>query len=410
MRITDVGAILLSCPLPQPFSLPFWGGIRRILKRDALLIRIDTDTGLVGVAPGPAHTRARDLINGSIRAMLLGKDPLQWVSFAIEKDWGWEKIYRSVEIALLDLVGQYEGCPVSELIGGKCRSSIKLYGSAGMYMSAEGYAAEAAAIRDEGFAAYKMRPAAGPDEDLRTVELMRSATADDFGLMIDAHTWWRMGNLNYETAVVHHTAQAMAQFDPVWLEEPLPPDDHDGYVSLTHKRFVPIASGEHEQDLHGFEDLIHRQAVNYLQADVCCQGGFGLGSHIFDFLAGTGIRFAFHCWGTSLEVLASAHLGVCWPEEIVEWLEYPCYQQPGRAGMYPFPLANDMLTEPLEISNGHLVLSDRSGLGTGVDWSIVDRYPFIPGPWSYFDQESPRQTIAVTGDHSIQWVPENHSG
>ena len=106
-------------------------------------------------------------------------------------------MYCSVEIALLDILGKAKGLPVSELIGGRVRDRIRLYGSAGMYMPPEKYAEEAAAIAELGFRAYKMRPALGPEEDLRTVKLMREATGASFDLMIDAHTWWRMGDKSY---------------------------------------------------------------------------------------------------------------------------------------------------------------------------------------------------------------------
>jgi L-alanine-DL-glutamate epimerase-like enolase superfamily enzyme len=115
------------------------------------------------------------------------------------------------------------------------------------------------------------------------------------------------------------------------------------------------------------------------------------------------LRFAFHSWGTALELVAAAHLGVCWPEYIVEYLEYPCYSSPGCAGMYPFPLAGEILKNPLEIERGSLVLPPAPGLGVAVDESVVDRYPWIPGPWSYFRTDSPAETRAVVSDHSIPW-------
>lgn len=407
MIITSVEAYLLSFPMPEVIHMPFWGGVRRILKRDAMLIKINTDVGLVGYAPGPAHERAREEINSVIRQFLLGKNPLQWRSFAFAGDLELEKTYHAVEIALMDIHGKYEGCAISELLGGRKRNQIKLYGSAGMYMPPEKYAEEAAAIQSMGFPAYKMRPALGPEEDLRTVELMRKNTGPDFGLMIDAHTWWRMGALDYTPDTVTSLAAEMAGYNPFWLEEPMPPDDHEDYVELTAKKILPIASGEHEQTLEGFYDLIDRRAVDYVQADVCCQGGFDMGANIFSATQSAGLRFAFHCWGTMLEVLASAHLGICWPEEVVEWLEYPCYSAENRAGMYPFPLSDEILVDPLNINNGYLEISDLPGLGISINESIINKYPFIPGPWSFFDQKSPRQTIAVTGDHSIKWISEN---
>ena len=316
-------------------------------------------------------------------------------------------MYCAVEVALYDLLAKSRGVPLSEVVGGRVRDRIRLYGSAGMYMSPEGYAAEAAAIAGLGFRAYKMRPALGPERDLETVRLMREAVGPGFDLMVDAHSWWRMGDRSYTYETVERLACEMAASDIAWLEEPLPPDDHEAYLRLKERDYVPLASGEHEPSEARYMDLILTGAVDYVQMDVCCQGGFPMARRLFGAVARHGQRFAFHSWGTALEVLAAAHLGVCWPEMVVEWLEYPCYSTPGSAGMYPFPLASEIFKEPLEIGGGDLIVPRGPGLGVEVDESVIERYPWIPGPWSYFRTDSPPENLAVTADHSVKW--ERHS-
>jgi L-alanine-DL-glutamate epimerase-like enolase superfamily enzyme len=399
MKITEVRAFLMSSPLPEPMRLPFHGGERTILKRDAMLIRVAADNGLVGYAPGPAHERAGREIQDIIAPYLAGRDPLKWSEFAPPTAPGVDslelaKTYRAVEIAVIDLAARFEGCPLSELTGGRRRDAIKLYGSAGMYMSPEGYAAEAAAVAALGFPAYKMRPACGPEQDLETVRQMRAAVGPDVGLMIDAHSWWRMGDLSYSPATVEQLAREIAAYNPTWLEEPLPPDDHAAYRALHAKGILPIATGEHEHDEAGFLDLVDTRAADYIQMDVCCQGGFALGQRVFAAVERAGLRFAFHSWGTALEVLAAAHLGICWPESVVEWLEYPLYANNGRRIMYPFPLADEILAEPLAIDRGYLRVPDGPGLGVAIDESVIERYPFLPGPWSYFRIDSPLEADA----------------
>jgi L-alanine-DL-glutamate epimerase-like enolase superfamily enzyme len=273
-----------------------------------------------------------------------------------------------------------------------------------MYMSPSGYAEEAAAVAALGFPAYKMRPALGPEADLEAVRLMREAVGPDVGLMIDAHSWWRMGDLSYTPETVTQLARDMATFHPTWLEEPLPPEDHGAYRALRAKRILPIATGEHEHHEAGFMDLIDAGAADVIQMDVCCQGGFAMGRRVFAAVERAGLRFAFHSWGTTLEVLAAAHLGVCWPETVVEWLEYPVYANSGRRIMYPFPLADEILREPLAIERGELIVPTGPGLGVNVDEGVIEKYPYIPGPWSYFRIDSPLETVAVTGDHSVKWV------
>jgi len=410
LKIVRVDPFLMSFTMPEPVKLAFWGGERTILKRDAMLIRITTDTGLKGFAPGPAHERAAGEIKTEIGPFLLGKNPLRWKTFDFRAHPETVKTYRSVEIALADLAARHEGCALSETIGGRKRDRIKLYGSAGMYMPPEQYAEEAAAVAGLGFPAYKMRPGIGPDRDLETVERMRQAVGPDVGLMVDAHTWWRMGDRTYSTDTIVNLANAMAAFGLTWLEEPFPPEKHDLYRQLRPKIHVKLASGEHEPDDDGFLDLIGSKAVDYVQMDILCQGGFPTARKVFSGVQTGGLRFAFHSWGTQLEVLAAAHVGICWPENVVEWLEFPCYAGGGRRILYPFPLAEEILAEPLDIRNGHLVVPDGPGLGVEINERVIEKYPYKPGPWSFFRLDSPPETVAVTGDHSVKWVKgETHA-
>lgn len=410
MRLKSIQAVLLSFPFPDPIRLPFYGGERTILKRDAMLIRVDTDLGLIGYAPGPGSEAVQRIIQDTVAPWLTGRTLADPDALRVQFENGpgkgqreISKAYCAVEVALWDLMGKGLGVPVSEMLGGRVRDRIWLYGSAGMYQSPEGYAEEAAAVQAMGYRGYKMRPGIGPDQDIRAVELMRKAVGDNYDLMVDAHTWWRMGDRSYSPETVARVAEAISQFDPLWLEEPLPPNDHAAYEKLHTLDLITLASGEHEPDLAGYEDLISTLAVEYIQMDVCCQGGFTMAQRLFSEISRAGLRFAFHAWGTDLEIAAAAQLGVCWPETVIEWLEYPCYSSPGKAGMYPFPLAQEILKEPLRIERGELVVSREPGLGVEIDERVIEKYPWLPGPWSIFQIHSPPQKLAVVGDHSVPW-------
>ncbi len=409
MRITKLDSFLLSYPLADPVKMAYYGGHRTILKRDAMLIRVETDTGLVGWAPGQASEKSRDLIRDVVAPFLIGRhladaDALR-VQFLRSGMHNADALraYCSVEIALYDVIGKHRKLPVSELLGGRVRDRIRLYGSAGMYMPSEKYAEEAAAIADLGFRAYKMRAAMGPADDLKTVELIRETVGPDFDLMVDAHTWWRMGDRSYSVETVERLAESFADYHLAWLEEPLPPDDHEAYRKLKDLDLVPIASGEHEPDDERFLDLILTESVDYVQMDIICQGGYATGRRLFPEIARTGLSFAFHSWGTALEVVAAAHFGICWPEIVAAWLEYPCYSTPETAGMYPFPLAAEILRDPLNIDNGDLIVGREPGLGVQIDERVIERYPWLPGPWSTFELISPPGVWSVTGDHAEKW-------
>lgn len=416
MRIQRVDAFLLSYPLPEPLQLTYHGGQRTIFKRDALLIRVETDAGIVGYAPGQGSEKCLRAIRDHIAPFLTGHslaDPdalrVQYLLHGGPQAAALLKYYATVEIALYDALGKHKDLPVSELLGGRVRDHIRLYGSGGMYMPPKEYAAEAKAIADLGFTAYKMRPGLGPDEDVEAVRRMREALGPDTDIMVDAHTWWRMGNRSYRMETIARLAEQLAEYDIYWLEEPVPPEDHDALRRLKEWDIVPLASGEHEPDDAGFQDLVSRQCVDFVQLDLLCQGGYPSARRLFGDLEKNQLRFAFHCWGTDLEVAAAAQIGICWPESVVEWLEYPVHRYagsaniPSRPGMYPFDLALEILKDRLPIEDGDLIVPAKPGLGVEVDEAVIERYPWIPGPWSEFTLEDPPGTFAVTADHAAKW-------
>src|SRR5260370_19999685 len=210
-----------------------------------MLIRVSTDIGLFGYAPGQASPESKRAVDQLIAPFLTGRmltDP-DALRILFQQGPGADaeisKVYSAVEIALYDLAGKAHNVPVSELIGGRVRDRIRLYGSSGMYQSPEGYAAEAALSKSMGFTAYKMRPGNGPEADLEAVRQMRQATGPDFEIMVDAHTWWRMGNKSYSHETVERLAKAMAEYRILWLEEPMPPGDHDAYCAAEQTQLVP---------------------------------------------------------------------------------------------------------------------------------------------------------------------------
>ena len=138
-RIAGVEPHLLTFSLPEPLVLDYYGGRRVIYKRDAMLIRVVSDKGRVGYAPGLGSDAAQRIIVDTIGPWLLGKSLADPDALRIQflagpgKEQQLAKIYFTVEVALYDLAARAVGVPVSELLGGRVRDKIRLYGSAGMY-------------------------------------------------------------------------------------------------------------------------------------------------------------------------------------------------------------------------------------------------------------------------------------
>lgn len=386
MRITDVQVHLMSSVMRRPVQFPFLGGRRTIHKRDAMLIKVTTDSGLVGYGSGPATERIARQIDDMIRPALIGldHDKLDPMRERILSQAGADTriAYGAVETALYDLLGKMQDKPISELLGGRVRDSIRLYACGGMYKPAEDCAEEAVAVKNMGFEGFKMRLAGGPPADLEAVAAVRRATGPDFNIMVEAHSWWRLGEHSYTYEMVSSLAQRMMPHRLTWLEEPFRPENRDAYARLKLEGTVPIAAGESESDMDGFMTLLGNNLVDYLQADVSYQGGYRFCNDVINATASHGKRFAFHNIGTDLETLIQAHLGVCFSEDVVPWLEHPLYVEGDRTFLYPFPLAREVLAEPLEIKDGRLLLPKGPGLGVRVNESVIRRYSFVPGPWS----------------------------
>ena len=203
-------------------------------------------------------------------------------------------------------------------------------------------------------------------------------------IMIDAHTWWKLGERSYDFQQVERLFNEIEAYDPYWIEEPVQPADYDAYERLAAATDVPLAGGESEESPSGLKRL-SETGVDYLQGDVRHHCGFTGCWELIEACADDGsITFVPHNFGTHLGLVANAHLITASPESPL--LEYPLFGS-DVAGMYPFPLAEDVLLTDLDIADGQLRLPDRPGLGVEVDESVIEDYPHVDGPWTEFVYE-----------------------
>jgi L-alanine-DL-glutamate epimerase-like enolase superfamily enzyme len=196
--------------------------------------------------------------------------------------------------------------------------------------------------------------------------------------MVDASAWSCMGDLSYPRETIERISSELREIRVRFLEEPLPPADHEGYARLRALDLAALAAGCHEPNELRLLDLIQSAAVDYVQMDLVSQGGYATARRLFPDIARAGLRFAFSNFGTALETIAAAQLGVCWPESVVRWLEYPCYAIGPREIAYAYPLSTEILKAPLTVDRGNLVVPRGPGLGVEIDESVIWRYPFVP--------------------------------
>ena len=248
-----------------------------------LLVEIFTDSGLVGLgnaALSPLVTKT--CIDNYLAPLLLGADP--W-----DIEYLWQHMYRrtmafgrkgvgmtaisAVDIALWDLLGKSAGQPVYRLLGGRTKKRIPVYASRLYSMPLDELRSEAERYKNEGYKAMKLRfgwgPVDGAEGMQRNVELVRTVReviGDGIDLMADAYMGW---TLDYAKRML----PLLEPFHLRWLEEPVIPDDLNGYRELKSYGRVPIAGGEHEFTVFGFRDLLAANALDYIQFDTNRVGG-----------------------------------------------------------------------------------------------------------------------------------------
>jgi len=248
-----------------------------------LVAEVFTDDGLVGLGNAALAPQAtKQVIDLYLKPLLIGQDP-----WDIERLW--QHMYRktmafgrkgigmvaisALDIALWDVLGKSAKQPVFRLLGGRTKTRIPVYASR-LYATELGkLAVEAKRYKDEGYRAMKLRfgwgPADGAHGMQRNVELVRTvreSIGDDIDLMADAYMGW---NLDYAKRML----PLLEPFRLRWLEEPVIPDDVQGYTQLKSYSRIPIAGGEHEFTLYGFRDLLEARAVDYIQFDTNRVGG-----------------------------------------------------------------------------------------------------------------------------------------
>lgn len=409
MEIAEVRGYALSSPIEPIQEREFHAGVRRLLKRDVVLVVMETPDGERGVAPAGASSSSMreyfegetqdsfaDVVDGPIAAALEGEtidritDAHDLIDATDLPARVKTEAISATDVALYDLRGKRAGAPIYELLceeyDTEPTKTLPMYASAGMYMEPDGYADQARIIDDLGFFGYKYRPGIGPEADLRTIDLLTEAL-DDAELMLDSHTWWKMNEHSYGPGAVSDIVEYAGNRGAYWVEEPVAPDDYEGYVELAELD-VPLAGGESEESPQGLLDLAETGAVDFLQGDVRHHRGFTGCAEAIEHCRGTDVEFVPHNFGTRLGLAANAHLVAAAPE--VELLEYPVFENDPALdtdddpGMYPFDLAFDIIEETIEVEDGTMQVPEGPGLGVTPNLDVTKEYPPTDGAWTEF--------------------------
>ena len=382
MKITSLRATWVHVPIP--YERQHVSDFGRIASFDSVLVKVETDDGLVGWGEAKAGVGSAAsgyglaaIINRDLAPLLVGQDPRDvsrlWdvmyntprEGFALDRGHVLPQIGRrglsisaiaGVDIALWDLHGKSLGAPVWRLLGGRRAERMPAYASGGWADEARigeqllGYVAQG------GFRAVKMRVGVMDGEPHRSaarVRAARQALGPDVKLMADAHGTWTVAEAKAFCRMVEDC-------DLYWLEEPVTADDKTGLAEVRRASAVPIATGESEFTRHDFREIAELRAADVLQPDLAIAGGITEGVRIGAIASAFNLRLAPHLWSGAPAFAAGVALAASQSAGFI--LEY---------SLGANPLLHELVHEKFAVVDGQLELPDRPGLGIEVDEGFV---------------------------------------
>ncbi|NOC83932.1 mandelate racemase/muconate lactonizing enzyme family protein [Ruegeria sp. HKCCD6428] len=385
MKITRIISHVLQYDMPEVlgYSQQYYD------RRTTHLVEIQTDEGVTGwgecFGPGNVAIANKSIVEKVIQPMVLGLDPL-------DKDVIWHKVYNllrdhgqggmpiqalsGVDIALWDITGKISGLPLHKLVGGAHRTSVPCYGYGMMLRDepishlASRFEDEAAKIKAMGFTATKMKTGFGPKPDVKLCEAVRRGVGDDFPFMVDA-------NHAYTTSDAFFVGRALEELDAYWFEEPVAPEDMEGYRELRASLKVNISGGEAVFNRWAWRSLLENRGIDIAQPEVCALGGVSEYLRVLALCHAHFTPVVNHVWGSAIAVATNLHLLAAMPAipgGLHPWepmLEFDTTDNKFR---------DDLLTVPLEIqnqvkaNNGRVMIPTGPGLGVEPDRDFIDHY------------------------------------
>jgi L-alanine-DL-glutamate epimerase-like enolase superfamily enzyme len=385
VKITSVHATGVHVPIP--YERQHTSDFGRIASFDSVVVKVETDGGLVGWGEAKAGVGSAAsayglaaIINRDYAPLLVGQDPRDvsrlWdvmyntprEGYALERGHVLPQLGRrglsisaiaGVDIALWDLLGKSLGAPVWRLLGGRRAERMPAYASGGWADEARIGEQLRGYVEKGGFGAVKMRVGVMDGEPHRSaarVRAARKALGPDVKLMADAHGTWTVAGAKAFCRMVEDC-------DLYWLEEPVTADDKTGLAEVRRASAVPIATGESEFTRHDFRELAELRAADVLQPDLAIAGGLTEGARIGAIASAYNLRLAPHLWSGAPAFAAGVALAASQSAGFI--LEY---------SLGANPLLHELVHEKFTVVDGQLEVPDRPGLGITVDEDFVRRH------------------------------------
>lgn len=378
MKIIDVKTHVLSTPLTEPFAFSMgW-----VEKRSTMIVEIITDEGVIGWGESLCHGLqppqiAEAIVENALKPILMNQDPfdvdvLSERMYNLTRPFGQKgavpNAISAVDIALWDCIGRYLGKPIYKLLGGAYRTSVQPYATGFYRINGRSYpddaVEEAKRHKANGFTAMKLKIGFGVEEDIHYILAVRAGIGPDIKLMLDA-------NHAYNVSTARRILMAVEHADIHWFEEPISPEDIDGYRELKNLTSIYIAAGENEFTKVGFRDWISKRAVDILQPDLCSAGGFTECRKILALAQAWHMTLIPHIWGSgiglaaSLQFIATVSPAPLALKPIEPMLEYDQSSHPFR---------QDLIYHAINMQDGVVAIPDQPGIGVEINRDVLEHY------------------------------------
>ena len=272
-----------------------------------------------------------------------------------------------IDMAAKDALGKKAGLPLCRLLGGRGAERVPVYASGG-YITEEAdkdFAPQIELIKKGGHQAAKIKIGINPPSDEKRVRLAREILGDGVELLVDI-------NANYTLDTAKTSIHRMAKYDIGWVEEPLAPQDFDGYQLLQRASPIPIATGEALYTVFDFKRLLDQRGADVVQPDLSLCGGLWQGRRIADLAELAHVRLSPHVWGSGIGLAAAAHF-------VASRSAYPHADNVPHPTLVEYdmgenPLRESILKKPIVANAGMIDVPTGSGLGIDIDWKAVKRY------------------------------------
>lgn len=376
LRITEIRAFPTSFPVDPKDSVTL--GIGRAVKRDAVIVKVETEGGVTGW--GEAHHgrcpgAVAHLVNTTLRQLVLGQD-------ANDTTGVWKKVYdkqlashgmgagaclalSGIDMALWDIRGKALKIPLYKLLGGRARPIPAYAGGVSLgYQEPKALVEEARPHVQAGYKAVKLRIGDTVARDVERIAAVRAAFGDKLAILTDANT-------GYDVADVRAAMPALDEHDVGWLEEPFPAHDYLSYREAARYGRTPLAAGENHYTRFEFNRVIEDGAITILQPDLSKTGGITEALRIAALASSWKLPIHPHTSMTGINMAATIHF--------LTAIENGGYFEADISKNNLF--RDKLVSTPYRIDkDGNVAPLEAPGIGVEVDEGFLIAHPVIEGP------------------------------